>query len=1611
MRKPGKCAMAALRSLIVTSLLGSCFSPGFSSAQTRVTSSENLNAYGKLPLTFEANIGQANPQVKFLTRSNGQVLFLSQRETILVLHESTPSAPAWKGPARKNRHGRSSVLRFRWVGGSAQANVQGDSLLATRSNYYSGNDASRWVSNVPHFGRVLYREVYPGVDVVFYGQEGKLEYDLVIQPGVRPDTIVMEIKGARRIRLDAQGNALLETGAGDVRLERPTIYQVLAGEKRPIRGGYVRIGKHRLGFQVEQYDARLPLVIDPTLSYTAHVQGNNATFARGIAVDASGNAVLVGETSATNLPMVAAAQPNTGGYTDVFVRKLNASGTGIIYSTYLGGNNFESAGGIAVDSNGNAYVIGTATSTDFPTTAGAFMRTCPTTYCNTPFAAKFSPSGALVYSTLLGGSNAGGIAVAADSTGIAYLTGLIASNDLPIVNAFQPTYGGTISTSSVNGFVQKLSADGSQILYSTYLGGAGETYARSIAVDGAGSAYVAGRTASLGFPLLNSFQPAAANASGFFITKFSPDGRSLAYSTVIPAVPGDYAVGVAVDGGGNAYMAGTTNSPDFPVTKAYSRTSCLAAINATCTVPWVFALKLNANGGSLGYSTFIGPGRAAGVAFDSTGRLHVTGLTASPSYPAVAPLQATLQQGASNPDTFIATLDATGDLVFSTFLGGAATIDEGSGLAADGSGNLYVAGTTAQSGYLLPAADFPDVGQQNSLCCGTLYSAFVAKISPSNNPAVSVSPRTGPVLFLRNVGGGSLTISSMTPASPGLSNYGCGTSLAAGASCAFSFASGTLTITSNAPGSPHTFTIGSPPGALNTTLLFSATTVEFSPQQLNTSAPSQVVTMRNLSFTAIGIQGVSLPAGFSQSNDCGGSLAGGGTCRFTIGFQPSIAGWSGGMLMIQTSAPGGVSGPFLAGFGSASSIVLSSAGVDFGPQYAGAAGLVRPVFVTNVSASPITISGVSATGEFSQTNTCSGPIAPQAGCRVAVSFVATGNGSRTGTLTVSHSGAGGARSASLSGLSMIHSELSVLPLELDFYTAFYGTTAGPQTVTLTNTGSAALSLVSYVPSSADFAQTNNCPASLSAGASCDVSITFTPSAVGDRSGTLSINHSGQGSPQVISIKAAARYTLMFNPTQFNFGDQLVGTTSPQQWLGISNLGYTDMDISNLTVTDPFQLVPNGCPAILPAHYGCGYWVVFAPTSTGPQSGAVTLVAVDSPSSHVIPLMGRGVGSGAASFTFNGIDFGFQALGSITTRTTRMTNSGTGPLAILQAVVTSGYSQTNNCPASLAAGAMCDFSAVFTPAVPGPYDGRMSIETDAPGSPHVVALYGVGSGPVLRLSASSYDFASQLLGTTSAAPTLTLSNTGDSPVQISSVSVTGDFTQSNNCATAVAAGSSCDVNIMFAPAAVGSRTGTLSITHNGFGSPAQVTLAGVGMDFAIGPMSGSSSSASVNAGQSATYQLSVAPNGFDGPITLSCAGAPAAATCSIAPNTFWLSGVPANTTITVTTTARAFVPSRPPQWWMFIRISPLGLFACLLFLFLFRLRFRLLSCRRTFLWPALVLLVLLTPGCGGGGTGGTSGPPPPPPQPIGTPAGTYVLSVTASAGTTASRTITLTLQVN
>ena len=1049
--------------------------------------------YGALPLSFQANRGQTDSSVNFVSHGGGFTLFLTGREAVLSLRESSPTKPG------QNAGTPDSVLRLQLAGANPHALATGRDELPGKANYFIGNDPGKWHTDIPTYARVKYEGIYPGVDLVYYGtQGGELEYDFVVTPGADPQAIALGVQGltSAPLRINAEGELIVPLAGGDVRLHKPVVYQesgirspesgVTSGNpksaienRKSIEGRYVLEAENRVRFELGPYDRTRPLVIDPVLTYATYLGGSGGDTGFAIAVDSSFDAYVAGITNSTNFPTGGSPLQSTSrGAGDCFVTKINSAGTQLLYSTYLGGSGTDQATALAY-SAGNIFLTGSTTSVDFPTVSPvAGTNPFQMNYGgNTDaFVTQINSTGSIiVYSSYLGGSGVDtGQGIAVDSTGNAYVTGFTESANFPLVDSYQS------ANRSADAFVTKVNFNGTGLIYSTYLGGSAADYGQAITLDSSGNAYVAGYTYSPDFPNPGALQPTLAGSTNAFVSELSFSGTalSLVFSTYLGGSADDRAFGIALDGSNNIYVTGYASSTNFPVTSGSFQTTLKGASNA-------FVTKLSAGGTAIAYSTYLGGSGvdkgtaiAVGQSGSTAGNAFVTGSTQSSDFPASSynPIQAVL--GLSNsiycgtlpcPDAFVTQLNAAGtNLVYSTYLGGN-NADFGQAIALDSTGDPYITGSTISPNF--PAASAPMynttyVPPYKSTLTGTAGNAFIAKIDAGNNPNIS-----------------------LVPASLNFGNE----------------------------------TIGIPSAV----------------QQINVTNPSTAP----LVITSIALTSVPTPE-FTESDNCVGTvLPYGSTCLISIIFTPTATGSQSTQITITDNA-GGTAGITQVlnvtgnGVTAATAVTVQPTSLSFSSQNVASVSPPQSVSITNTGTQTLNITQISTgtSGDYSQTNTCAPTYSLAVGqsCSVSVTFSPTASGTRTGALSISDNAAGSPQTVSLTGIG--NAEFS-----LTSPTAGNPVIIGATTTTYT--------IVANGPSTFNGAISLAC----SAGTTC--TFTANPIFVGNNT-TMTVNN---------------LTTTMPNPYPFT----LTGTSGSQTYTLQLSLGFMDYSMSS---TPSIRAIAAGTPA-------------------------------------------------------------------------------------------------------------------------------------------------------------------------------------------------------------------------------------------------------------------------------------------------------------------------------------------------------------------------------------------------------------------------------------------------
>ena len=692
-----------------------------SSAPNAIEITLNLTS---MPLAFTENQGQWDEQVSFRANAGGATMWFTKDGAVYQFTRTIKSEDDSPLSVVDKRYGmmpddmmdrqpdsiESIAIKASFIGANPNPQMIGIDAMEYKCNYFIGNDPNEWHTDVPNYQAIVYEDIYSGIDLKYYGNGKHMEYDFIVEPGADYSQIKIQYEGAESISINDNGELVVETKWGEVVEQRPVIYQIDNSSRIAVAGEYRLKGDNTFGFELSSnYDPALPLVIDPVLSYSTYL-GGSSDYDQGnsIAVDTSGAAYVTGYTYSTDFPTLNPYQGTLQGNSDVFVTKLSTSGNSLVYSTYIGGGDYDYGNGIAVDASGAAYVTGSTESTDYPTFnpyQGTYQGDIDV------FVTKLSTSGnSLIYSTYLGGDfwdDGNGISV--DASGAVYVTGFTESTDFPTLNPYQ----GTLQGGSVDAFVTKLSSTGNSLIYSTYLGGDGYDHGKGIAVDASGMAYVTGLTFSTDFPTFNPYQGTHQGDRDVFVTKLNSSGNSLIYSTYLGGGDDDKGYDIAVDASGMVYVTGYTYSFDFPILNPYQGTKQGYSD--------AFVTKISSSGNSLIYSTYLGGDGydfGYGIAVDAFWGAYVTGETNSTDFPTLNPFQ----ERQNHSDVFVTKLSNSGNnLAYSTFLGGS-NYDYGRDIAIDASGAAYVTGNTNST-------DFPTLNPYQGTLQGGSVDAFVTKLS------------------------------------------------------------------------------------------------------------------------------------------------------------------------------------------------------------------------------------------------------------------------------------------------------------------------------------------------------------------------------------------------------------------------------------------------------------------------------------------------------------------------------------------------------------------------------------------------------------------------------------------------------------------------------------------------------------------------------------------------------------------------------------------------------------------------------------------------------------------------------------------------------------------
>lgn len=904
-----------------------------------------------LPMAFEPNQGQAAAGVDFLARGQNYSAQLRANGVAFSLTRPISDASA----SEKQLPG--DVIEINLIRANRSARGVGENKVRGRSNYLFGSNSGNWITNVEQFARVRYDDVYPGIDLVFHGNQSRLEHDFVLHPGAAAEQIDLELSGIRRMELQRGGDLVLQSNSGEVCWQRPRAYQLVGGSEVAVPVKYVLREGH-VGFRVGRYDRRRTLVIDPVLVYATFFGGAAGTDGmyqgiNAVALDSSGNLYVAGYTNSTSFPVTTGVVDSSPASS--FVSKLDPTGTSLIYSTYMQGLGIEA---LSVDAQGDVYIAGVGKAgLPIPTGSNPFQPNL-----KSMAVLKLNPTGtAVLNATYFGGSGldtASGLAI--DSTDDVYLAGSTSSNDFPLQNPLQ----GTLGTSGASGFVTEFNPSLSALIYSTYLGANSNVDmggTDGLVLDALGDAYVVGN-ANPGFPTTTGAYQMTCPDECTFLAELNPAGSALLNASYLGSESGLIsAPAVAVDSSGNAYVAGLTISASFPVLNPIQPCTILSGNSTVANFVaefsqagrLLFSTCLSSNGVGFGYPV---------LTLDSLGNAYVAGEAAS-NLPLQSPIDANppLESGGQpGGRPFVSEIDhSTHALLFSSFVGqqtdqsgsGIGPGDQILGIAVDSSGNIYLAGESAPPS---PESLFP------------VFNALQPYFPVANQ---CLNPGPGqPACFL--------TEGFIIKISP-----------EAGAAAA------------TAPGGLY---------------LLGPSDAQVEP--VGTTSPAQSVTVYDLGTDPLTVSSVAISGDFAvQSNNCTTVSPAGGSCAIAVTFTPTQTGALTGTLTITDSSAGSPHTLQLFGTGAQPSVAPSPSTVSFASQAVGTTSAAQTVTLTNSSALNVQITQIQVSGDFSEDNSCPSTLIPSYSCVIDVTFTPTASGTRTGTLTITDNAPNSPQTVSLSG--------------------------------------------------------------------------------------------------------------------------------------------------------------------------------------------------------------------------------------------------------------------------------------------------------------------------------------------------------------------------------------------------------------------------------------------------------------------------------------------------------------------------------------------------------------------------------------------------------------------
>ena len=1325
-----------------------------------------VEMYGRLPLSFEPTDNAA----RFLARSGSYAVSIGARQSWVAVADA--------------KSGKRQALSFAFDQANPAAGLEALEVQPGVTNYYIGADAGKWRLGVNSYARLRTRNLYPGVDVVYYGDHRRLEFDFVVAPKADPGAIALTFAGMEKIYKDGNGDLVAELNGQPVRFAKPYAYQRVAGAVTPVEASYELAAGGSVHLRVGSYDPSLELTIDPAVTYATFLGGSQGDVGNGIAVDSTGAAYVTGQTCSSDFPDI----PNPSGFVytpncDAYVTKYTADGTAYVYTTIIGGSNpFNSTAtgnAIALDSSNQAYITGWTNFEDLPGNTGGYRNDYQGGDSDA-FITILTAAGTMLRSSYLGGAKADvGYGIAVDRDNNVIVAGQTNSGNFPAYNGFETKVEDWVA------FVTKLDNGlhiappagpgasaitppptpiivGATYYFSLFFGGQpvppAPTYAWAANTFMLPGTIIQDDTT----PVPNIQITWGGGTTGAAEPLWTPSVLAYTFDNTVtwqnlgPTQPfpthASEAYGVALDPIGDVFAAGGTNTPNIG-----STVWPFMFITFQGTGAWV--LKVSGRDGTFIYGTPLETtitdltstvNTARAIAVDSAGSAYVAGTATGTVYTTANAYQ---QDVRGSQNAFLVKVNNAGSAFeYSTYLGGSTGKDQGLGVAVDGSFSPYLTGATKST-------DFPVINPVTN---------------PNSNQALTSLDGAQDAFITKFTADGSALI---------LSAYLGGSGIDQG---------NAITVDSHNLGNIYV-------------------------------------------------------AGTTNSVDF----------ETTLLQQPTVSVPTPPYVPPQTSYGGGSSDAFVALLSGASlpTVTVTPGSLSFADQDVGTPSAPQAVQYTNTSTtSTVNISSIVFTGSsaFAQSiqggtpgDCFSGPVKPNTACDIWVVFTPTTTGQATGTLSITDNASTASHDISLAGEGAV--PLDVLtPSSLTFGSQAVNTTSPvAMTATLKNEASVGTLNIASIATTGDFSQTNNCGGQVAPSASCTISVLFTPTLAGTRTGTLTVtDNSLRGSNTVILTGIGVEVTSSVTPTTLTFPAQAINVVSAAQTVTVKNI-YAGTPAQTLlvnapTITGDYQISNNGCTVPLAPTESCTIQVVYDPTAPGLRTGTLTISGNGNPMPATVALTGT---AGATSKLTPSTTLTFAATneGQTTSLPVTLSNQSNFPFNVLGIAISGAaagdFSQTNDCGSSVSALGSCTITVTFAPTAMGNRNGTLTVTTDAATSPQSVSLLGSGTAPAVTLTpAANYTFPNQPLNTASAAASgqITLHNTGTGPLSIPAGGITitgtnaGDFTQTNNCGSQVAAGGNCTISVVFTPSALNSRSATLTIADNAVPATQTIALLGTGV---------------------------------------------------------------------------------------------------------------------------------------------------------------------------------------